>query len=136
MVPTPFLWICDVVKVAQTFNEAVILNSLVFVNTFDKQILYYLGIADNILPMNEVQTLVNALVKQGWTVAAIADTLGVSWETVKCWQQGKHPPRAPQAIVMALSMLKSQVPPPKRRYGPDAPQRRPKKNPATDLPPG
>jgi hypothetical protein len=124
------LWICDVLKVAQTFNEHIILNSLVFVNTFGKQILYYLGIAANIVLMNEVQSLLSDLVKQGWTVAAIADTLGVSWETVKYWQQGKHPPRSPRAIVMALSMLKSQEPPPKRRYGPDAPQRRPKKNPA------
>jgi hypothetical protein len=116
-------------KVAQTFNKHRILNNLVFVNIFGKEILYYLGVDSNIHLMNEVQTLVNDLVKQGWTIAAIADTLGVSWETVKYWQQGKHPPRSPQAIVMALTMLKSQEPPLKRRYGPDAPQRRPKKNP-------
>jgi hypothetical protein len=80
--------------------------------------------------MDDVQRLLGELLKKGWTYSALGEKLGVGWDSVKAWRSGKHSPRADQAVVLALTMLLDQQPPPKRRYGPDAPQRRPKKNPA------
>jgi DNA-binding XRE family transcriptional regulator len=79
--------------------------------------------------MNEIRKLVNDLVEAGWTYMALGDALGVDRDTVRNWHQGKYLPRAATAMVLALRVLKGQQPPPKRRYGPDAPQRRSKKTP-------
>jgi hypothetical protein len=83
--------------------------------------------------MDEIRKLVNDLVQAGWTYMALGDALGVDRDTVRNWHQGKYLPRAPQAMVLALTVLKGQEPPLKRRYGPDAPQRRPKKIPGGNV---
>jgi hypothetical protein len=80
--------------------------------------------------MDGVQRLIGTLLAKGWTYSALGENLGVGWDSVKAWRSGKHSPRAYQAVVLALTMLLDQQPPPKRRYGPDAPQHRRKKSPA------
>jgi DNA-binding XRE family transcriptional regulator len=87
--------------------------------------------------MDEVRALITDLVEAGWTYAALGDALGVHRDTVWNWHRGKYIPKAPQAMMLALRVLKQQDPPLKRRYAPDAPQRRPKKRPgSTDALPG
>ena len=87
--------------------------------------------------MNELRNLLNDLVERGWTYTALGEELGVRRDTVWNWHRGAYAPRAPHAIEVALRVLTQQDPPLRRRYGPDAPQRRPKKRPgSTDALPG
>jgi hypothetical protein len=83
---------------------------------------------------NEFKEVINRLIELGWTKEAIADELGVTWYSLHNWQTGRKVPRAPQAILLALRGLEGTRPPKKRRYGPDAPQRRSKKEPAPGDP--
>jgi hypothetical protein len=78
--------------------------------------------------MKELTTLIDQLMGKGWTYAALADALGTHWDTVRNWHRGEHEPRPYQPVVLALRSLESGQPPKKRRYGPDAPQRQPKKD--------
>jgi hypothetical protein len=80
--------------------------------------------------MEQLQAVIDGLLQKGWTYAAIGDAIGSRWDTVRRWHLGKHTPTALQAVMAMLRSLESQEPPPKRRYGPDAPQRRSKKDPA------
>jgi hypothetical protein len=79
--------------------------------------------------MRDGQELITQLFDAGWTYASIADEMGVHWHTVKRWHNGES--RASRATFIGLATLLEKSPPPKRRYGAEAPQRRPRKGPAT-----
>jgi hypothetical protein len=80
--------------------------------------------------MEEVKIAIDRLIRAGWTYASLGDAIGVRWDTMRNWHLEKHSPTALQAVMAMLRSLESQEPPPKRRYAPDAPQRRTKKSPA------
>ena len=75
--------------------------------------------------MEEGQKLLGDLVNSSWTYAAIAGEMGIHWHTVKRWHSGES--RVSKVVAIGLSTLFEKEPPPKRRYGPDAPQRQSKK---------
>ena len=65
--------------------------------------------------MNEIQEKITTLRATGWTLAAIADELGVHWYTAQRWQKGQYPD-TPKPVLMALDTLMKRKPPPRRRY--------------------
>ncbi len=78
--------------------------------------------------MAEIQELLAQLQAKGWTIAAIADELGMARLSVAGWKAGKHEPANSKVVGAALKQLRSRRRIPKRRrYGPDAPQRQPRK---------
>ncbi len=80
--------------------------------------------------VDAVVEAIRQLQTKGWTTAAIADELAVHWGTVNGWKMGRRPPQNPTLVLMALEgLLRRQRIPKRRRYGPDAPQRRPRKGP-------
>ena len=83
-------------------------------------------LVDTLDGMDDGQRLLGELMKSGWTYAAIAEEMGVHWHTAKRWHSGES--RVSRATAIGLSTLLEKAPPPKRRYGPDAPQRRPRKD--------
>ena len=67
--------------------------------------------------MNEIQTLIQKLEKTGWTLAAVADRLGIKdWDTIKNWKLGVKYPNLDGAVIMAMNVLLTEKPPMKRRY--------------------
>ncbi len=81
--------------------------------------------------MNDVQEALAALRAKGWTLAAIADELGMTRNAVDAWRSGTRFPSNAVVVKRELVRLSSRKRIPKqRRYGPDAPQRRPRKGPA------
>ena len=76
--------------------------------------------------MEEARIAIERLRGNGWTYASLGDAIGVRWDTVRSWHLGTHDPSAFQAVLAMLRTLEDQQAPPKRRYGPDAPQRRPR----------
>ena len=67
--------------------------------------------------MNAVQTQLLALKDKGWTMAAIADELGVSNMTVFRWQKGIRNARNSRPILYLLESLleRKRIPKRKRR---------------------
>ena len=65
--------------------------------------------------MLEVERLVKELVVKGWTLAAIADELGMSAQTVMRWEQGAHDPTNTRPVIMSLSTLMRRKRIPKRK---------------------
>lgn len=82
--------------------------------------------------MEEAQIAIERLRERGWTYASLGDAIGVRWDTVRRWHLGTHDPTALQAVLAMLRGLEDQQAPPKRRYGPDAPQRRSRKGPGEE----
>jgi hypothetical protein len=67
--------------------------------------------------MTDVQTIIADLKAKGWTLAAIADEVGVTWFTVKRWETGEQYPDTPKPVLMMLdSLLKRKRIPKQRRY--------------------
>ena len=66
---------------------------------------------------SDVQEGIGHLVSKGWTIAAIADDLGVAWYTIQRWQDGKTYPQVSGAVVAALKAILDKPVPKKRRYG-------------------
>ena len=66
--------------------------------------------------MNDVQEKLSELQGKGWTLAAIADGIGMALRTVEKWKSGAHYPAASKPTMMALSALLDRKPPKKRRY--------------------
>ena len=66
--------------------------------------------------MNEIQEKITALRTAGWTLAAIADELGVHWYTAQRWQKGQQYPDTPKPVAASLDLLFDRKPPPRRRY--------------------
>ena len=69
------------------------------------------------------------LLAKGWTYASLSDAIGASWYSVRNWHLEKHTPKPVQPVLAMLRGLEDQQAPPKRRYAPDAPQRRSRKGP-------
>ena len=65
--------------------------------------------------MLEVERMVAQLVIKGWTLAAIADELGVTPQTVMRWQQGSHDPANARPVIMVLKTLMRRKRIPKRK---------------------
>ena len=99
------------------------------VNAKQHQLLKIHGIDGTIITMEDIEQASQQLLDSGWTYAAIGDEVGVRWDTVRTWHLGLHSPQANQAVLLMFRALAERAPPPKRRYGPDAPQRQPKKRP-------
>jgi hypothetical protein len=67
--------------------------------------------------MIDVLTRIAELKAKGWTLAAVADEVGVTWFTVKRWETGEQYPDTPKPVLMMLdSLLKRRRVPKKRRY--------------------
>lgn len=68
---------------------------------------------------NEIQTKIAQLVERGWTLAAIADELGVTPDTVELWKAGKRNPTNVKGIMLMLDkVLEKKRIPKKKRYAP------------------
>ena len=67
--------------------------------------------------MNEVQTKIAELQEKGWTLAALADELGVTVNAVEKWKAGDRQPSNSKAILTLLDQIaKRKRIPKKRRY--------------------
>ena len=67
--------------------------------------------------MNEVQGKIAELREKGWTLAAIADEMGVHWFTAQRWKDGRQYPDTPKPVLAALdALLKRKRIPKRRRY--------------------
>ncbi|MGA2158859.1 MAG: helix-turn-helix domain-containing protein [Dehalococcoidia bacterium] len=65
----------------------------------------------------EIQTKITQLTKKGWTLAAIADELGVKPDTVENWKAGRRSPTNAKAISAMLDkVLEKKRIPKKKRY--------------------
>ncbi len=80
--------------------------------------------------MTDISERITELRAKGWTVAAIADELQVNYYTVVRWQNQSRLPTNSAGVRMILErLIRRKRIPKRRRYGPDAPQRRPRKGP-------
>ena len=67
--------------------------------------------------MTEIQTKIAILQQRGWTIAALADELGVSRDAVDKWMAGdRHPTNAKGIIAMLDQITRRKRVPKKRRY--------------------
>ena len=66
---------------------------------------------------NEIQSRIAELVDKGWTLAAIADELGVTSDTVELWNAGKRNPTNAKGVLLMLNRVsnKKRIPK-KKRY--------------------
>lgn len=66
---------------------------------------------------NEVQSRIAQLATRGWTLAAVADELGVTSDTVEHWRAGRRNPTNAKAVLAMLDKMseKKRIPK-KRRY--------------------
>lgn len=70
--------------------------------------------------MNAVQEKIAGLEQNGWTLAAIADELGVSYNAVQKWKVGDRNPNNAKAVLAVLEALsKRKRIPKRRRVGPE-----------------
>ncbi len=68
---------------------------------------------------SEIQSIIAKLTERGWTLAAIADELGVTSDTVENWRAGRRNATNAKAILAMLDeLLKKNRIPKKRRYAP------------------
>jgi len=66
---------------------------------------------------NEIQLRIGQLVEKGWTLAAIADELGVTSDTVEHWRAGRRNPTNAKAVLAMLDkVLEKKRIPKQRRY--------------------
>ena len=69
--------------------------------------------------MKAVQERIAELQQRGWTLAAIADELGVSYNAVQKWKAGDRNPTNAKVVLAALNALSRRKRIPKRhRSGP------------------
>ncbi|MBN2461977.1 MAG: helix-turn-helix transcriptional regulator [Dehalococcoidia bacterium] len=67
--------------------------------------------------MNEIQERIVSLEQKGWTLAALADELGVTRNAVEKWKAGDRQPTNSKAIYILMDELaiRKRIPK-KRRY--------------------
>ena len=76
------------------------------------------------ITMNDMQESISALRAKGWTLAAIADALGVSTRAVQQWKAGLRYPGTPQMVLDGLEgLMKRKDIPKRRRYAPGSRRR-------------
>lgn len=68
------------------------------------------------LAVNDIQRKLAELQGKGWTLAAIADAIGLTHNAVEKWKAGARHPANP--TLLALDDLKKRKAPKKRRYAP------------------
>ena len=67
--------------------------------------------------MSEVQDTIAQLQQNGWTLAALADEVGVTANAVEKWKAGGRNPSSAKAVLVLLDQLAKQKRiPKKRRY--------------------
>lgn len=67
--------------------------------------------------MNDIQARIAELQEKGWTLASLADELGVTTNAVEKWKAGDRYPNNAKAILLLLDqLLKRKRIPKKRRY--------------------
>ena len=67
--------------------------------------------------MDDIQIKINELQEKGWTLAALADELGVTVNAVEKWKAGNRYPRNAKAVLIVLEQLAERKRiPKKRRY--------------------
>jgi len=64
---------------------------------------------------SEIQSKIAQLTKRGWTMAAIADELGVTSDTVELWRAGKRNPTNAKGILLMLDRVSEKKRIPKRK---------------------
>jgi transcriptional regulator with XRE-family HTH domain len=68
--------------------------------------------------MNDIQIKVNELQEKGWTLAALADELGVTINAVEKWKAGdRYPANAKSVFLLLAQLLTRKRVPKQRRYG-------------------
>jgi len=65
--------------------------------------------------MNEVQTRITELQEKGWTLAALADELGVTVNAVEKWKAGDRQPANAKAIFVLMDAISERRRIPKRK---------------------
>ena len=65
--------------------------------------------------MNEIQEAIDRVQAKGWTLAALADEMGVARLTVYRWKLGEAYPRNAVAVLLMLRGLEGRKEVPKRR---------------------
>ena len=74
--------------------------------------------------MNDIQDKIAELQGKGWTLAAMADELGVTVNAVEKWKSGDRYPGMPRALLAVFNELaKSRRVPKQRRYAPGSRRR-------------
>ena len=74
--------------------------------------------------MDETQDRLRQLRDKGWTLAAVADEVGVTPRAVSNWQSGDHGAQNIKAVLALLdTLLKRKRVPKQRRYAPGSRQR-------------
>jgi transcriptional regulator with XRE-family HTH domain len=74
----------------------------------------------------DIQTRIAQLAEKGWTLAAIADELGVTPDTVELWKAGKRNPTNAKGILLMLDkVIEKKRIPKRKRYAKGS--RQPKK---------
>ena len=66
---------------------------------------------------DEIRQQITVLIASGWTLAAIADKLEIHYSTLARWRDGTRYPENARPVLLALTGLSRETPPPKRRYG-------------------
>jgi transcriptional regulator with XRE-family HTH domain len=65
--------------------------------------------------MNEAQDILRRLKENGWTLAAIADEVGVHYNTVQKWAAGDRTPTNARPVLRELERLMGRRRIPKRK---------------------
>ena len=65
--------------------------------------------------MNDTQTKINELKEKGWTLAALADELGVTVNAVEKWKVGDRQPANSKAVITLLEQISTKKRIPKQR---------------------
>ena len=65
--------------------------------------------------MNDIQSRLAELQEKGWTLAALADELGVTINAVEKWKAGDRYPSNAKAVLMLLDQLITRKRVPKQR---------------------
>ena len=66
--------------------------------------------------MNDVQEMLAELQDKRWTLAAIADELGITVGAVEKWKSGDRYPGASKLVLTGLNAILKRRPPKQRRY--------------------
>lgn len=67
--------------------------------------------------MNEIQERIASLEQKGWTLAALADELGITKNAVEKWKAGHRQPTNPKAIFALIDKIATYKRiPKKKRY--------------------